>query len=160
MSIEIKVGVITTPVILVSCITAIISAFVFHDHHHRKAFVGTVGLVASVAMYCAPLVAVKQVILTKSVEFMPFYLSLASFLASVLWLAYGLLSHDLLLASPNLVGCPIGVLQLVLHCKYRKRGIMEEPSKWDLEQNSQEKPKQMQFVMNENINEKELKNTA
>lgn len=37
---------------------------------------------------------------------------------------------------------------------------MEEPSKWDLEQNSQEKPKQMQFVMNENINEKELKNTA
>ncbi|KAK6262450.1 hypothetical protein QUC31_008266 [Theobroma cacao] len=156
----IKVGVITTPVILVSCIIAIISAFVFHDHHHRKAFVGTVGLVASVAMYCAPLVAVKQVILTKSVEFMPFYLSLASFLASVLWLAYGLLSHDLLLASPNLVGCPIGVLQLVLHCKYRKRGIMEEPSKWDLEQNSQEKPKQMQFVMNENINEKELKNTA
>ncbi|XP_021291822.1 bidirectional sugar transporter SWEET3 [Herrania umbratica] len=157
---KIKVGVVTTPVILVSCITAIISAFVFHDHHHRKAFVGTVGLVASVAMYCAPLVAVKQVILTKSVEFMPFYLSLFSFLASVLWLAYGLLSHDLLLASPNLVGCPIGVLQLVLHCKYRKRGIMEEPSKWDLEQNSQEKPKQMQLVMNENINEKELKNTA
>ncbi|KAA3459919.1 bidirectional sugar transporter SWEET3-like [Gossypium australe] len=95
-------------------VTAIISAFVFHDHHHRKVFVGTIGLVASVAMYAAPLVVVKQVIMTKSVEFMPFYLSFFSFLASVLWLAYGLLSHDLLLASPNLVGLPLGILQLGL----------------------------------------------
>ncbi|MBA0881561.1 hypothetical protein Goshw_011213 [Gossypium schwendimanii] len=110
-------------VMVIFTVTAIISAFVFHDHHHRKVFVGTIGLVTSVAMYAAPLVVVKQVIMTKSVEFMPFYLSFFSFLASVLWLAYGLLSHDLLLASPNLVGPPLGILQLGLHCKYRKRGI-------------------------------------
>ncbi|XWS50398.1 hypothetical protein CRYUN_Cryun12cG0084300 [Craigia yunnanensis] len=151
---KIKAGVIAAIVILVFSITAIISAFVFHDHHHRKVFVGTVGLVASVAMYAAPLVVMKQVIMTKSVEFMPFYLSFFSFLASVLWLAYGLLSHDLLLASPNLVGLPLGILQLGLYCKYRKKGIMEAPSKWDLEQNSQEKSKQMQLVTNENINGK------
>ncbi|XP_022773928.1 bidirectional sugar transporter SWEET3-like [Durio zibethinus] len=122
---KIKAGVIVATVILVFSITAIISAFVFHDHHHRKVFVGTVGLVASVAMYAAPLVIVKQVIVTKSVEFMPFYLSFFSFLASILWLAYGLLSHDLLLASPNLVGLPLGILQLGLYFKYRKTGIME-----------------------------------
>ncbi|XP_022738645.1 bidirectional sugar transporter SWEET3-like [Durio zibethinus] len=151
---KIKAGVIATTVILLFSITAIISALVFHDHHHRKVFVGTVGLVASVAMYAAPLVVVKQVIMTKSVEFMPFYLSFFSFLASVLWLAYGLLSHDLLLASPNVVGLPLGILQLGLYGKYRKRGIMEEPSKWDLEQNNQEKSKQMQHVTNENINGK------
>ena len=40
----------------------------------------------------------KKVIETKSVEYMPFYLSFFSFLASSLWLAYGLLSHDLFLA--------------------------------------------------------------
>lgn len=42
--------------------------------------------------------AQKKVIETKSVEYMPFYLSFFSFLASSLWLAYGLLSHDLFLA--------------------------------------------------------------
>ncbi|XP_052875458.1 bidirectional sugar transporter SWEET3-like isoform X2 [Gossypium arboreum] len=119
---KIKAGTITTMVMVIFTVTAIISAFVFHDHHHRKVFVGTIGLVASVAMYAAPLVVVKQVIMTKSVEFMPFYLSFFSFLASVLWLAYGLLSHDLLLASPNLVGLLLGILQLGLYRKYRKRG--------------------------------------
>ncbi|KAK9045159.1 hypothetical protein V6N11_059048 [Hibiscus sabdariffa] len=130
----IKAGVIATVVIVLCSTTAIISAYVFHDHHRRKVFVGTVGLVASVAMYAAPLVVVRQVIMTKSVEFMPFYLSFFSFLASVLWLAYGLLSHDLILASPNLVGLPLGILQLGLYFKYRESGIPEEPSKWDLEQ--------------------------
>ncbi|KAF5731230.1 bidirectional sugar transport SWEET 3 [Tripterygium wilfordii] len=95
---QIKVAAIVIVVIIGFCITAVISAFVLHDHHHRKIFVGSVGLVASVAMYGSPLVAVKQVILTKSVEFMPFYLSFFSFLASSLWMAYGLLGHDLFLA--------------------------------------------------------------
>ncbi|GLT38770.1 hypothetical protein SLA2020_129960 [Shorea laevis] len=151
---KIKVAVTATPAILVFCISAIISAFLLHDHPHRKVFVGSVGLVASVAMYAAPLVAVKQVILTKSVEFMPFHLSLFTFLASTLWLAYGLLSHDLCLASPNFIGCPLGILQLVLYCKYRKRGFMEEPNKWDLEQNDQEQPKQVQLITNDYINSK------
>ncbi|XP_073131350.1 bidirectional sugar transporter SWEET3 [Henckelia pumila] len=130
-----KVVMLTIPVLLVFCLTAILSAFVFHDHHHRKMFVGSIGLTASVAMYGSPLVVMKQVIQTKSVEFMPFYLSLFSFLASSLWMAYGLLSHDLFLASPNLVGSPLGILQLLLYCKYRNVGITEEPKEWDLEKN-------------------------
>lgn len=40
----------------------------------------------------------KKVIETKSVEYMPFSLSFFSFLASALWLAYGLLGQDLLIA--------------------------------------------------------------
>lgn len=51
-----KVAVIVIRVIIVLCMTAIISAVVFHDHHHRMVFVGSVALVASVAMYAAPLV--------------------------------------------------------------------------------------------------------
>ncbi|KAF5442231.1 hypothetical protein F2P56_034916 [Juglans regia] len=130
---KMKVAVTVTPVIIV---------------YHRKLFVRSVGLVASVAMYGSPLVVVKQVILTRSVEFMPFYLSFFSFLASSLWMAYGLLSHDLFLAAPNLVGSPLGILQLMLYCKYRKRGIMEEPNKWDLEKND-ERSKQLQLTIDE-----------
>ncbi|KAK9293220.1 hypothetical protein L1049_021210 [Liquidambar formosana] len=142
---KMKVAVIALPVILMFCITAIVTAFVFHDHPHRKAFVGSIGLVASVAMYCGPLVAVKQVIQTKSVEFMPFYLSFFSFLASVFWMTYGLLGHDLLLASPNMIGSPLGIFQLLLYCKYRKNRIIVEPNKLDLERNV-EKSKQLQLV--------------
>ncbi|VFQ77631.1 unnamed protein product [Cuscuta campestris] len=113
--------------------TILVSALGFHDHHRRKIFVGSVGLVASVSMYSSPLVVLKQVIKTKSVEFMPFSLSLFSFLTSSLWMAYGLLSHDLFLASPNIVGCPVGLLQLLIYFKYKmkKRTVTEEPVKWD-----------------------------
>ncbi|XP_059667191.1 bidirectional sugar transporter SWEET3 [Cornus florida] len=150
-----KVAMTVIPVTAVSCITGIISTFIFHDHHRRKVFVGSIGLIASVAMYGAPLVVVKKVIQTKSVEFMPFYLSFFSFLASSLWMAYGLLSHDLFLACPNLVGSPLGILQLVLYCKYRKRGIMEEPHKWDIENNNEDKLKQeLQLNVTDNTNGK------
>ncbi|KAM6586642.1 hypothetical protein CsatA_009247 [Cannabis sativa] len=146
---KIKVAVGTICVITAFCIIALVSSFVFHDHHHRKIFVGTVGLFVATAMYGSPLVVVKQVISTKSVEFMPFYLSFFSFLASSLWLAYGLLSHDLFLSTPNMLGCPLGFLQLVLYCIYRKnKGVIEEPLKWDIEKNDNDKTKQLQPVLN------------
>ncbi|KAL5568317.1 hypothetical protein UlMin_024892 [Ulmus minor] len=141
-------------VVAIFTITAFTSAFVFHDHHHRKVFVGSVGLVASIAMYGSPLVVVKKVIKTKSVEYMPFYLSLFSFLASLLWMAYGLLGNDLFLASPNLVGCPLGLVQLVLYCKYRKNVFLEEQKTWDVEKNNDEKTKQLHvgIMMNGSTN--------
>ncbi|KAH7557754.1 hypothetical protein JRO89_XS11G0213900 [Xanthoceras sorbifolium] len=150
---QMKIAALLIPVILVFCITVVISAFVFHDHHYRKVFVGTVGLVAAVTMYGSPLVVVRQVIRTKSVEFMPFYLSLFSFISSSLWMIYGLLSHDMFLASPNIAAAPLGLLQLIVYCKYRKRGIMEEPNKWDIEK-KEEKSKQLQLVTDNNTNDK------
>nr|XP_021592800.1 bidirectional sugar transporter SWEET3 [Manihot esculenta]OAY30286.1 hypothetical protein MANES_14G018300v8 [Manihot esculenta] len=150
---KIKVGVTLLPVLLLFSIVAAVSSFAFHDHHSRKIFTGSVGLVVSVGMYGSPLVVMKQVIQTKSVEFMPFYLSFFSFLASSLWLAYGLLSHDLFIASPNFLGAPLGILQLLLYCKYRKRGVMEEPQKWDVEKN-EDKSKQLQLVVNDDTNGK------
>ncbi|KAG7534034.1 SWEET sugar transporter [Arabidopsis thaliana x Arabidopsis arenosa] len=118
---KIKVGVTLVPVIVVFGLTTAISAVVFDDHRHRKSFVGSFGLVASISMYGSPLIVMKKVIETKSVEYMPFYLSFFSFLASSLWLAYGLLSHDLFLASPNMVATPLGILQLILYFKYKNK---------------------------------------
>ncbi|KAH9646599.1 Bidirectional sugar transporter SWEET3 [Citrus sinensis] len=153
ITLQIKVAAIVIPVILLFCITALVSAFVFHDHHHRKLFVGSIGLGASITMYSSPLVAVKQVIRTKSVEFMPFHLSFFSFLTSAIWMVYGLLSHDLFIASPSFVGGPLGILQLVLYWKYRKSGIIKEPNKWDLEKNG-ENSKKLQLAINNDINGK------
>uniref|UniRef100_A0A2P2PQ62 Uncharacterized protein n=1 Tax=Rhizophora mucronata TaxID=61149 RepID=A0A2P2PQ62_RHIMU len=59
-------------------------------------------------------------------------------------MAFGLLSHDFFVGAPNFVGVPVALLQLVLHYKYRKRGIiLEEPENWDPEKNA-EKTKQLQ----------------
>ncbi|KAH7658187.1 solute carrier family 50 (sugar transporter) protein [Dioscorea alata] len=126
------------PAIAVFCATAIVSSLVLHDHHHRKLLVGSVGLVASVLMYGSPLVAVKTVIKTKSVEYMPFYLSLFSFLASSLWLTYGLLAHDVLMAAPSFLGTPMAIIQLILYCIYRNnKPASEELVKIDLEKNAE-----------------------
>lgn len=58
MELQMKVAVFTISVITVFCVTALVSSYVFHDPHHRKIFVGSVGLVAASAMYGSPLVAV------------------------------------------------------------------------------------------------------
>ncbi|KAF8733584.1 hypothetical protein HU200_014889 [Digitaria exilis] len=108
------------PVLTLFGLTAFFSSFMVRTHRMRKVFVGSVGLVASISMYSSPMVAAKQVIATKSVEFMPFYLSLFSFLSSSLWMIYGLLGRDMFIASPNFIGVPMGILQLVLYCIYRR----------------------------------------
>ncbi|KAF5772270.1 putative SWEET sugar transporter [Helianthus annuus] len=156
-----KAGIMTTALIIFFSIIALISTYKFHDHKTRKQLVGGVGLIASVAMYASPLVVMKKVIQTKSVEFMPFSLSLFSFLASVLWMAYGLLGRDLLITAPNLVGAPLGALQLVLYCKYRNRVTVEpKPAQeWDVEKVDMKISKQhMQtaevVTTDDNINEK------
>lgn len=40
------------------CVIVSLSSFVFHTHHMRKQFVGSIGIVTSISMYSAPLVAV------------------------------------------------------------------------------------------------------
>ncbi|KAK9103832.1 hypothetical protein Sjap_021086 [Stephania japonica] len=132
------------------CVVVMVSLFTTHDHRQRKVLVGTTGLVASVAMYGSPLVVMKQVIKTKSVEFMPFHLSLFSLAASLLWMIYGLLGHDVFLASPNLVGTPLGVFQIVLYCIYRKRGVAsteELIKEVDLEKNNNEEKRKVQQIV-------------
>ncbi|CAL5097577.1 unnamed protein product [Urochloa decumbens] len=100
--------------------TLLISSFIIHTHHMRKVFVGSIGVLSAMLMYSSPLVAVKQVVRTRSVEFMPFYLSLFSFLTSLIWMVYGLLGRDPYITSPNCVGCATGILQLVVYCIYSR----------------------------------------
>ncbi|CAN6344872.1 unnamed protein product [Urochloa humidicola] len=113
-------------VLAILCAIVFFSSYIFHTHHVRKLFVGSIGIVTSMSMLSSPLVAVKQVIRTKSVEFMPFYLSLFSLLTSLIWVVYGILGRDPYIMAPNGVGCLTGILQLVVYCIYSR---CKEPPK-------------------------------
>ncbi|KAL0844385.1 hypothetical protein Bca101_017631 [Brassica carinata] len=79
---KVKVGVLFVPVVVMFGIAAAISAILFDDHPHRKSFVGSVGLVASISMYGSPLIVM----------------------------------------APNMVGAPLGILQLILYFKFKNKG--------------------------------------
>ncbi|MCO5580055.1 hypothetical protein L7F22_033921 [Adiantum nelumboides] len=70
-------------------------------------------------MYAAPLAAMKNVIQTKSVESMPFLLSLCTLLNSCLWEVYGILKKDPFIIVPNALGVIFGIMQLALYAYYR-----------------------------------------
>ncbi|KAL4180802.1 hypothetical protein AMTRI_Chr12g234210 [Amborella trichopoda] len=94
----------------------------------RQLFVGYLSVASLISMFASPLFIINLVIQTKSVEFMPFYLSLATFLMSFSFFAFGFLKHDGFIYVPNGIGSLLGVVQLVLYAYYsRKSKDSEEP---------------------------------
>ncbi|GKV36378.1 hypothetical protein SLEP1_g44519 [Rubroshorea leprosula] len=79
--------------------------------------------IAFYIMY-APKKARRLVIRTKSVEFMPFHLSLFLTVSAITWLFYGIFLKDLYVAIPNILGFIFGFLQLVLYAVYRNKSKM------------------------------------
>ncbi|XP_057984220.1 bidirectional sugar transporter SWEET6b-like [Malania oleifera] len=92
----------------------------FHSHTARSNFVGIFCVVFGVMMYTSPLAIMKKVITTKSVEYMPFYLSLANFLNGVIWVTYALIKFDLYITIGNGLGALSGAVQLILYAIYYK----------------------------------------
>lgn len=98
----------------------------FFDQASRKAFVGYLSVASLISMFASPLFVINLVIRTRSVEFMPFYLSLATFLMSLSFFAYGGLLHDFFIYIPNGIGTLLGALQLVLYGYYSRKSREEE----------------------------------
>ncbi|XP_056167876.1 bidirectional sugar transporter SWEET1-like [Syzygium oleosum] len=121
---------------------AFVSLFALHGKA-RKLFCGITLVIFSTITYASPLSIMMLVIKTKSVEFMPFLLSLSSFLCGISWLAYGLLSRDPFLIVPNGLGTGLGIAQLILYAMYRKNQsrtkneIRDEFGETDLEKTDQ-----------------------
>ncbi|XP_018475477.1 bidirectional sugar transporter SWEET7 [Raphanus sativus] len=86
----------------------------------RSLSVGIVCCVFNVMMYASPLSVMKMVIKTKSVEFMPFWMSLAAFLNAGVWTVYALMPFNPFIAIPNGIGCVFGLAQLMLYAAYYK----------------------------------------
>ncbi|CAK9169273.1 unnamed protein product [Ilex paraguariensis] len=62
----------------------------------------------------------KLVIKTKSVEYMPFFLSLASFANGISWTSYALIRFDPFITAPNGMGSLLGLAQLLLYATFYK----------------------------------------
>jgi solute carrier family 50 protein (sugar transporter) len=91
----------------------------------RRLFVGVLSCASLISMFASPLFIIKLVIQTKSVEFMPFYLSLSTFLMSTSFLIYGLLSDDIFIYLPNGIGTILGMIQLILFFYYESKSRID-----------------------------------
>ncbi|KAH0975536.1 hypothetical protein GBA52_017435 [Prunus armeniaca] len=122
-------GTIRTVVGIIEVIFFVIVVFVvlycFHTTKRRSLIVGIICIVFNILMYASPLTIMKMVIKTKSVKYMPFYLSLASLLNGVVWVVYALLKFDINMLIPNGLGAISGVIQLILYATFYRT------TRWD-----------------------------
>ncbi|XP_070662494.1 bidirectional sugar transporter SWEET2a-like [Malus domestica] len=94
------------------------------DYDERQTFVRYLSVASLISMFASPLFIIKLVIKTRSVEFMPFNLSLATFLMSLSFSAYGVFKKDPFPLYPkwywnNFRACPIGSVLLLQQCIWR-----------------------------------------
>ncbi|KAG4969079.1 hypothetical protein JHK87_034730 [Glycine soja] len=87
----------------------------------RRFFVGFLSCASLISMFASPLFIIKLVIQTKSVEFMPFYLSLSTFLMSTSFLLYGIFNDDAFIYVPNGIGTILGMIQLILYFYFESK---------------------------------------
>ncbi|XP_047306413.1 bidirectional sugar transporter SWEET5-like [Impatiens glandulifera] len=102
-----------------------ITMYAFETTKRRSMLVGIVCVVLNAIMYASPLTVMRQVIRTKSVKYMPFWVSFANSINAVIWLAYALLKFDLYVTIPNGLGTLFGVMQLILYFTYYKSASIE-----------------------------------
>ncbi|KAK8589126.1 hypothetical protein V6N13_087993 [Hibiscus sabdariffa] len=98
-------------------------------HSRRVLFMRIVADVFDIIMYASPLTIWKKVVTTRSVEYMPFWLSLAVLCNGIYWTIYALV-----LVS-NGVGAIFGAIQLGLYAYFYVNG--EDRSKDQVEKTSE-----------------------
>ncbi|CAN6289496.1 unnamed protein product [Urochloa humidicola] len=86
----------------------------------RLLAVGVLCAALTIGMYAAPMGAMRTVVKTRSVEYMPFSLSFFLFLNGGVWSVYSVLVKDYFIGVPNAIGFVLGTAQLVLYMAYRK----------------------------------------
>merc|ERR1719506_198969 len=84
------------------------------SHARALLIVGTMSACMSVGVSSAPLAELKTILKTRDASSIPQDISMASFAASILWLACAVLLHDMWILVPNVAGLVLGGFQLFL----------------------------------------------
>ncbi|XP_009609064.1 bidirectional sugar transporter SWEET5-like [Nicotiana tabacum] len=100
-----------------------------HDTKSRSMLVGILAVIFNILMYTSPLTVMRRVISTKSVKYMPFFLSLANFANGCIWFAYAFLKFDPYILVPNGLGALSGALQLILYATYYRSTNWDDDGK-------------------------------
>ncbi|XP_057960933.1 bidirectional sugar transporter NEC1-like [Malania oleifera] len=85
----------------------------------RVMVVGWICASICLAVFISPLSIMSQVIRTRSVEYMPFYLSFFLTLCATMWFFHGLFIKDFYIAVPNVFGFLFGIAQMILYIIYK-----------------------------------------
>lgn len=102
-----------------------IGSLLVTDLELRHLIIGYLSCATLISMFASPLSVMNLVIQTRSVEFMPFYLSLSTFLMSTSFLLYGIFNFDPFIYVPNGIGTVLGIVQLGLYFYYHDNSKQE-----------------------------------
>ncbi|KAG6657967.1 bidirectional sugar transporter SWEET1-like [Carya illinoinensis] len=152
--------VIFSLVFSVFSIAALVSLLVDLDSKTKKVFCRFSASILSIIMYASPLSIIKTVTETKSVEFMPFFLSLFVFLCGTSWFVFGLLRRDPFVAVPNGFGYGLGVAQLILYFIYRENRGTSTAKPTDMESVKTQLPKENKDQSQSNVSEAQVDHLA
>ncbi|CAI9757338.1 unnamed protein product [Fraxinus pennsylvanica] len=104
---------------IIAFILIILLTQLLMEGDQRTYVVGWICIFFSLLAYVAPLCIVGKVIRTRSVEYMPFLLSLFLTISAAVWFFYGIVRSDLSILIPNMLGFIFGILQLTLYFIYK-----------------------------------------
>ncbi|KAK6913132.1 SWEET sugar transporter [Dillenia turbinata] len=123
------IGWVITELVFVA-IVVVCTLLIFPTNAKRALFVGILCIIFCVMMYVAPLTVMANVVKTKSVEYMPFTLSLAAFFNTLIWVVYSVMGTlDINILISNGIGLVFTIAQLVLYAMYYKSTPKDEKTK-------------------------------
>ncbi|KAG6427323.1 hypothetical protein SASPL_111565 [Salvia splendens] len=99
-------------------VVAVLATYLALQGDARIDAIGFISSALNIVMYASPLAAMKRVMTTKSVEYMPFLLTFFLFLNGGVWTLYAVLAQDWFLGVPNAIGLLLGIIQLALYAIY------------------------------------------
>ncbi|OAE19520.1 hypothetical protein AXG93_1050s1020 [Marchantia polymorpha subsp. ruderalis] len=123
---RLKVGTLFVAVIAFLVVLIVVTLTTVRQNQ-RKTVVGSTALAINIIMYSAPLSNTKLVIKTRSVEFLPFFFTLMSFINPVVWTAYAAVTSDLFIMIPNAIGIALGSFNLLLYGIFHKSKPKQKP---------------------------------